>query len=176
VAVPLLVGELVEGRIDALGLLDRLGRWRSPDAALTLDDLDAVVELTRIAAQTGRWRELLRLAEAAETTLSTTHRVEEWVEIVERRREAAQALDDRDAARRAERELERLGARAPDWRRCGISDCRRILGGSTETVTETQAAATETVTETTAAETETVTETITTTTTTVSTVTEPGPQ
>jgi hypothetical protein len=81
------------------------------DGRLTLDDLDAVVELTRIA--TGRWKELLRLAEAAETTLSTTHRVEEWIEIVERRREAARALGDGDAERRAERELERLGARAP---------------------------------------------------------------
>jgi hypothetical protein len=83
------------------------------DGRLTLDDLDAIVELTRIAAQTGRWKELLRLAEAAETTLSTTHRVEEWIEIVERRREAARALQDGDAERRAERELERLGARPP---------------------------------------------------------------
>ena len=83
------------------------------DGRLTLDDLDAVVELTGIAAQTRRWKELLRLAEAAETTLSTTHRVEEWIEIVERRRVAARALRDRDAERRAERELERLGASAP---------------------------------------------------------------
>jgi hypothetical protein len=112
-------------------------------------------------------------------------------------RTAARPLEDRDAARRAERELERLGARAP----AGVDGGQRIAlsvlaaavaaaagvgvgyliadgspGGSTETVTETQAAATETVTETTAAETETVTETITTTTTTVTTVTEPGPQ
>jgi hypothetical protein len=161
------------------------------DGRLTLDDLDAVVELTRIAAVTGRLRELLRLAEAAEATLSTTYRVEEWVEIVQRRREAAQALDDRDATRRADRELERLGARAPP----GIDGGPRIAlsvlaatvaaaagvgvgyviadgssGGSTETVTE--AAATETVTET-ATETETVTETITTTTTTTTTVTGP---
>jgi hypothetical protein len=167
------------------------------DGRLTLDDLDAVVELTRIAAQTGRWRELLRLTEAAETTLSTTHRVEEWVEIVERRREAAQALDDRGAARRAERELERLGARAPASAAAGprvalsalvaaaiaavvgvaagylISD--QSSDGSTETVTKGGGGGADTVTET-ATETETVTETITTTTTTVITITEPGPQ
>jgi hypothetical protein len=163
------------------------------DGRLALDDLDAVVELTRIAAQTGRWRELLRLAEAAETTLSTTHRVEEWVEIVERRRDAAQAIKDRDAARRAEQELERLGARAPPGVDGGPRIALSVLaaaaaaaagvgvgyliadgssGGSTETITETQAAATETVTET-ATETGTATETITTTTTTTTTVTEP---
>ena len=82
------------------------------DGRLTLDDLDAVLELTRIAAQTGRWAELLRLAEAAEATLSTTRRVEEWVEIVERRLEAARAVGDSEAAMRAEQELARLRARA----------------------------------------------------------------
>jgi hypothetical protein len=64
------------------------------DGRLTLDDLDAIVELTGIAAETQRWRELIRLAEAAETTLSTKHRVEEWIEIAERRGEARRALDD----------------------------------------------------------------------------------
>lgn len=79
------------------------------DGRLDLSDLDAVVELTRIAAETGRWAELLRLAEAAQTALLTTHRVEDWVEIVERRLEAARVLGDTAAMARAERELARLG-------------------------------------------------------------------
>jgi len=78
------------------------------DGRLTLDDLDAVVELTRIAAGLGHWADLLRLAEAAQTVLSVTHRVEEWVEIVERRLEAARALGDVEAAARAEEELDRI--------------------------------------------------------------------
>jgi hypothetical protein len=78
------------------------------DGRLTLADLDAVLGLTRIAAETGRWEELLRLAESAETTLSTTRRVKEWKEIVEHRLEAAQALGDSQAARRAQRELDGL--------------------------------------------------------------------
>ena len=78
------------------------------DGRLTIDDLDAVVELTRIAGETGRWAELLRLAEAAGTTLSATHRIEEWTEIVERRLEAARILGDGDAAMRAEDELDRI--------------------------------------------------------------------
>jgi hypothetical protein len=164
------------------------------DGRLTLDDLDAVVELTRIAAQTGRWKELLRLAEAAETTLSTTHRVEEWIEIVERRREAARALRDRDAETRAERELERLGARGSAGVGAGpqvglsmfvAAAIAAVVGvaagyviadgssdGSTETVTQAGGGDGETATET-ATETETVTETTTTTTTTTTTVTGP---
>ena len=78
------------------------------DGRLTIEDLDVVVELTRIAAETGHWAELLELAEAAETTLSLTRRIEEWIEIVERRLEAAQAVGDRQAAVRAEQELDRL--------------------------------------------------------------------
>jgi hypothetical protein len=68
------------------------------DGRLTLDDLDAVLELTRIAAATGRWAELLRLVNAAETTLSVTRRVEEWGEILERRGGAEQMLDRLDGA------------------------------------------------------------------------------
>ena len=78
------------------------------DGRLTLGDLDAVLGLTRIAAETGHWEELLRLAEAAQTTLSTTRRVEDWAEIVEHRLDAAQAVGDSNAARRAEHELDRL--------------------------------------------------------------------
>jgi hypothetical protein len=82
------------------------------DGRLTLADLDAVLGLTRIAAETGRWEELLRLAEAAETTLSTTRRVKEWEEIVESRLKAARATGDSQAAKRAQQELDLLrGAR-----------------------------------------------------------------
>jgi hypothetical protein len=162
------------------------------DGRLTLDDLDAVLELTRIGAQAGRWKEVLRLAEAAQTTLSTTDRVEEWVEIVERRREAAQTLKDRGAERRAERELERLGARPPSvigpsprvWPTALLAAAiAAVVGvaagyvvadassdGSTTTVTQGGGGGGETVTET---ATETVTETTTTTTTTTTTVTGP---
>ena len=63
------------------------------DGRLTPDDLDAVLELTRIAAATGHWAQLLRLVNAAETTLSVTRRVKEWGEILERRGEAEQMLD-----------------------------------------------------------------------------------
>ncbi len=82
------------------------------DGRLTIDDLDAVAELTRVAAETGRWAELLQLAEAAESTLSTTRRVEAWVEIVERRLEAARVLGDTRAASRAEAELDRIARTA----------------------------------------------------------------
>jgi hypothetical protein len=143
--------------VDALDRVLRAFIRIAEDGRLTLDDLDAVVELTRIAAQTGRWKELLRLADAAEATLSTTHRVEEWIEIVERRREAARALGDGGAVRRAEQELERLGARAPAGAHGGPRVALSVLaavaigavglgvgyligegssGGSTETVTE----------------------------------------
>jgi hypothetical protein len=162
------------------------------DGRLTLDDLDAIVELTGIAAETQRWRELIRLAEAAETTLSTKHRVEEWIEIAERRGEARRALDDEQAMRRAEEELARLRASGPPGggvpmtlsalaaAAVGVGAGYLIGNGSgdgTQTVTEAGAAgaaATETVTETAAAETETVTET--TTTTFTVTVTEPPPE
>ena len=82
------------------------------DGRLTIDDLDAVAELTRVAAETGRWAELLQLAEAAESTLSTTRRVEAWVDIVERRLEAARVLGDTKAASRAEAELDRIARTA----------------------------------------------------------------
>ncbi len=156
------------------------------DGRLTLDDLDAILGLTRIAAETGHWEELLRLAEAAETTLSTTRRVEDWAEIVERRLEAAQAVGDSEAAKSAQHELDHLKSAGG-----GVSTTAAVVtaaaigaialgagylvgnqssaesdGGSKKaarTVTKTKAAegVTETVTET-----ETVTQTVTVTTTT----------
>ena len=88
----------------ALRGFTRLAEYRR----LAPDDLDAVDELTRVAAETGRWEELLRLAEAAETPLSATPRVEDWAAIVERRLEAASMLGDEDAVARARGELNRL--------------------------------------------------------------------
>jgi hypothetical protein len=101
-----------KGVLASIDVVDRVLRGFiqiAEDGRLNLADLDAVLGLTRIAAQTGRWTELLRLVEAAETTLSTTRRVEEWVEIVKRRLEAADAVGDKKAARHAQRELDRLG-------------------------------------------------------------------
>jgi hypothetical protein len=100
-----------KGLLATLDMVDRVLRGFiaiAEDGRLTLEDLDAVLGLTRIAAETGRWTELLRLVEAAETTLSTTRRVEEWIEIVKRRHEAAEAVGDDKAARQAKRELARL--------------------------------------------------------------------
>jgi hypothetical protein len=149
------------------------------DGRLTLDDLDAIVELTGIAAETQHWRELIRLADAAETTLSTKHRVEEWIKIAERRGEARCALENEQAIRRAEEEPARRGAREPQGgsARLALSALAAAVfgvaagyligngsGDGTQTVTEAGApgpGATETVTETAAAETETVTETTT---------------
>ena len=151
------------------------------DGRLTLDDLDAVVELTRIAAETGRWAQLLRLAEAAQTTLSTKQRLEDWREILERQGEAARAEGDGGARERAGRGLDRL--RRNRIRRTtlsvlaaagaiGVGVAAGYLVGEQSsgesmrgTVTETTTAAGETVTQT-ATATATVTETVTTTTTT----------
>lgn len=160
------------------------------DGRLTIADLDAVLELTRIAAATGRWTELLRLAEAAQATLATARRAEEWVEIVERWHEAAEAVGDSHAAIRAEQELARLRSIAS---RPGVATVRTTLavltaaavgavgfgagyligdqssadsdtdpanGATTVTETETETEAAETVTET-VTETETETETVT---------------
>jgi hypothetical protein len=109
------VAPAVQGRLKRVlasaDVVDRVLRafiQIAEDGRLTIDDLDAVAELTRVAAETGRWAELLRLAEAAESTLSTTRRVEAWVVIVERRLEAARVLGDTRAASRAEAELDRV--------------------------------------------------------------------
>jgi hypothetical protein len=165
------------------------------DGRLTLDDLDAVVELTGIAAKAGRWRDLLHLAEAAERTLSTAHRVEEWIEIAKRRGEAGRALGDEHAIERAEQDLVRLRARrSPGGRvRLMLSALAAAAVGvgvgylisdessgegvtDAETATATAGAETETVTETaTSTTTETVTETTTSTTTVEITVEAPPP-
>ena len=83
---------------------------RAEDGRLAAGDIDAVNEATRVASETGRWPELLRLAQAAEPTLATTNRLGEWTQIVERRLEAARALGDEAAAAHAQRELDRLAA------------------------------------------------------------------
>jgi hypothetical protein len=113
------VAPAVQGRLKRVlasaDVVDRVLRafiQIAEDGRLTIDDLDAVAELTRVAAETGRWAELLRLAEAAESTLSTTRRVEAWVVIVERRLEAARVLGDTRAASRAEAELDRVARTA----------------------------------------------------------------
>jgi hypothetical protein len=83
---------------------------RAEDGRLAAGDIDAVNEATRVASETGRWPQLLRLAQAAEPTLATTNRLGEWTQIVERRLEAARALGDEAAAAHAQRELDRLAA------------------------------------------------------------------
>jgi hypothetical protein len=83
---------------------------RAEDGRLAAGDIDAVNEATRVASETGRWPELLRLAQAAEPTLATTNRLEDWTQIVERRLEAARALGDQAAAAHAQEQLNRLAA------------------------------------------------------------------
>jgi hypothetical protein len=94
-----------EDQVDAVlrGLIRR-----AEDGRLAAGDIDAVNEATRVAAETGRWAPLLRLAQAAEPTLAGTHRVDVWTPIVERRLEAARALGDQAAAAHAQRELDNL--------------------------------------------------------------------
>lgn len=81
---------------------------RAEDGRLSAGDIDAVDEATRVASETGRWPAVLRLAQASEPTLSTTHRLDAWTRITERRLEAARALGDDAAAAHAQRQLESL--------------------------------------------------------------------
>jgi hypothetical protein len=83
---------------------------RADDGRLTAGDLDAVDEATRVAAETGRWPQVLRLSQASEPTLAATQRVDVWTRIVERRLEAARALGDQGAVAHAQRELDNLAA------------------------------------------------------------------
>jgi hypothetical protein len=83
---------------------------RAEDGRLAAGDIDAVDEASRIAAETGRWPQVLRLAQASEATLAATQRVDVWTRIVERRLEAARALGDQGAVAHAQRELDNLAA------------------------------------------------------------------
>ena len=94
---------------DIDGSLQGLTR-RAEDGRLTAADLDAVDEATRVASETGRWPQVLRLAQASEATLAATQRVDVWTRIVERRLEAARALGDQGAVAHAQRELDNLAA------------------------------------------------------------------
>jgi hypothetical protein len=83
---------------------------RAEDGRLAAGDIDAVNEATRVASESGRWPQVLRLAQASEATLAGTQRVDIWTRIVERRLEAARALGDEAAAAHAQRELDSLAA------------------------------------------------------------------
>jgi hypothetical protein len=109
------VAPAVQGRLKSLlatddevdAVLQGLIR-RAEDGRLSAGDIDAVDEATRVASETGRWPAVLRLAQASEPTLSTTHRLDAWTRITERRLEAARALGDEAAATHAQRQLESL--------------------------------------------------------------------
>jgi collagen triple helix repeat protein len=139
-ALPPRSRERLKQLLVAVDVVDRVLRGFikiAEDGRLTLDDLDVIVELTRVAAETGHWAELLELVDAAETTLSTTHRVEEWAEIVERRLEAARVVGDRRATVRAEQELDRLRRMATPTRLSGAQTL--ASRGATTTLRETVA-------------------------------------
>ena len=95
----------------ALGVLDTADRVLrqlisiAEDGRLTLDDLDAVLGITAWAAQVGRLQELLQLVEAVEKTLSVSRRVEAWVPLVRRAKEAARELGDTEAEAWADEQL-----------------------------------------------------------------------
>lgn len=175
---------------------------RAEDGRLAAGDIDAVNEATRVAAETGRWAPLLRLAQASEPTLAGTHRVGVWTAIVERRLEAARALGDQAAAAHAQRELDNLAAmeaptrvvtateeRAPAPDRAGVAWPLVLLVGlalgaagtglgyligseTSDASTVTETSQAETVTETTTGPTTTTTLTTTTTETETQTATE----
>jgi hypothetical protein len=157
---------------------------RAEDGRLDPGDIDAVDEATRGASETGRWPELLRLAQASESTLAGTHRLDEWTRIVERRLEAARALGDEAAAVHAKEELDRLAvmsaptrvmtaqtevAERPPARREGTSwplivlvgIALAALGLGLGYLIADQTSETTTITETTPVETQVVTETTT---------------
>lgn len=104
---------------------------RAEDGRLEAGDIDAVSEAARVASETGRWTELLRLAQASEPTLAATHRLDDWTRIVERRLEAARALGDQAAAAHAMQELDRLAA---------MSAPTRVMTAETEVVRPAPAA------------------------------------
>jgi hypothetical protein len=104
---------------------------RAEDGRLEAGDADAVDEATRVASETGRWAELLRLAQASESTLAATHRLDAWTRIVERRLEAARALGDQAAAAHALQELDRLAA---------MSAPTQVIAAETEVVKPAPAA------------------------------------
>jgi hypothetical protein len=95
----------------ALGVVDTADRVLrqlisiAEDGRLTLDDLDAVLGITGWAAEVGRLTELLQLVEAVQKTLSVTQRVEAWLQLVGRAKEAARELGDTQAEAWADEQL-----------------------------------------------------------------------
>jgi uncharacterized membrane protein YedE/YeeE len=75
------------------------------DGRLTLDDLPAILGVSRWAAEAGRWTELLSLIRLTETVLDVKQRVEIWIQIVEQARVAARKLGDLEAEAWAEDQL-----------------------------------------------------------------------
>jgi uncharacterized membrane protein YedE/YeeE len=75
------------------------------DGKLTLDDLPAILGVSRWAAEAGRWSELLRLVTLTQTVLDVRQRVEIWIQIVEQARVAARRLGDVEAEAWAEDQL-----------------------------------------------------------------------
>jgi hypothetical protein len=95
----------------ALGVVDTADRVLrqlisiAEDGRLTLDDLDAVLGITAWAAEVGRLTELLQLVEAVQKTLSVTQRVEAWLQLVRRAKEAARELGDTQTEAWADEQL-----------------------------------------------------------------------
>ena len=79
------------------------------DGRLTLDDLPAILGVSRWAAEAGRWSELLSLIRLTETALDVKQRVEVWIQIVEQARTAARKLGDIEAEAWAENQLADAG-------------------------------------------------------------------
>jgi hypothetical protein len=120
--------------LDVVDTVDRVLRQLisiAEDGRLTLDDLDAVLGIAGWAAEAGRLTELQQLVEAVETTLSFSQRVDAWLQLLARAKEAARQLGDAQAEAWADEQLrafERALARAGPAGRAGEVVQRAVAG------------------------------------------------
>jgi hypothetical protein len=104
------------------------------DGKLTLDDLPAILGVSRWAAEAGRWSELLTLIRLTETVLDVKQRVEVWIQIVEQARTAARKLGDIEAEAWAENQLADAGRSiANAFAAAGAATTRMASDGSAPT-------------------------------------------
>ena len=88
--------------------VDMTGRWR-PDVGQLLDDVEAIMQTTAWALQTGRWTEVTGLVKAIEGALAQSGRWDAWSDALGRALAAAQAAGDQSTAAWA---LHQIGSRA----------------------------------------------------------------
>jgi hypothetical protein len=96
------IGEEIRKTDAALASGDRLLKYMATLAkggSLTperlVEDAEAILGLSRWAAEAKQWAALLDLVKTLQACFGVAHRVQEWLELLERGRKAAQALGDR---------------------------------------------------------------------------------